>query len=387
VNRVILSNKVLVWVGLISYPLYLWHWPLLSFAHIVAGEEPPFEILLAAMCASIALAWLTYVLLEKPIRLGVNGKAAAVNLAALMMVVGLSGFTLYGAEGIKSRQIVKDAERVQSQFAQGVLWKYTKNDTCLDHYPFNEAKDYRWWFCMASKPEAPTLLLLGNSYANHLYAGLAQNPSFNHHSILSIGDCDPAWGDEYSPMPKEIKVFPCAGRHPAHQQQLIDNIVERSNSVKFALINGLQVDERLDILSSDITENYVLALRKRIDYLEKRNIKVIVFVPQVTSGYTIRACFSRPFGIPRENCEFALERYQRLADKFKPIIQTLSATNPGVLFFNQNELFCNADRCSMVHDGMPLFRDQYNHLSEYGSTELAKIFEKWASSNIPELLR
>lgn len=41
VNEKILSKQVLVWLGLISFPLYLWHWPLLSFALIIQGEASP----------------------------------------------------------------------------------------------------------------------------------------------------------------------------------------------------------------------------------------------------------------------------------------------------------------------------------------------------------
>lgn len=40
INRVILSNRILIWFGLISFPLYLWHWPLLAFARIIEDEKP-----------------------------------------------------------------------------------------------------------------------------------------------------------------------------------------------------------------------------------------------------------------------------------------------------------------------------------------------------------
>lgn len=74
-NRVVLSSRVLVWFGLISFPLYLWHWPLLSFARIADMGTPSREIRIAVVLISIALAWLTYRLIEKPFRLVKHSQA------------------------------------------------------------------------------------------------------------------------------------------------------------------------------------------------------------------------------------------------------------------------------------------------------------------------
>lgn len=83
-NRAILSNRALVWVGLISYPLYLWHWPLLSFAHIVGGAAPPLQWRVAAVVLAVVLSWLTYRFIERPLRAGGNGGRKAVLAGALM---------------------------------------------------------------------------------------------------------------------------------------------------------------------------------------------------------------------------------------------------------------------------------------------------------------
>jgi peptidoglycan/LPS O-acetylase OafA/YrhL len=68
VNRRILSNPAVVWVGLISYPLYLFHWPALAFVHIVKGESPKPVYILDALAVSLALTILTYYLVEKKLR-------------------------------------------------------------------------------------------------------------------------------------------------------------------------------------------------------------------------------------------------------------------------------------------------------------------------------
>ena len=68
VNRRILSNPAVVWIGLISYPLYLFHWPALSFVHIVKGESPKPVYLIDALIVALILTLLTYYFIEKKIR-------------------------------------------------------------------------------------------------------------------------------------------------------------------------------------------------------------------------------------------------------------------------------------------------------------------------------
>jgi hypothetical protein len=100
INERLLSTRYLVYTGLISYPLYLWHWPLLTFARIVEDGTPPAPVRVAALVASFLLADLTYRLVERPIRKpaslrarrwtvpGLSGAMATVAACALLVVVG-----------------------------------------------------------------------------------------------------------------------------------------------------------------------------------------------------------------------------------------------------------------------------------------------------------
>ena len=126
-NRVVLSNRVLVWFGLISFPLYLWHWPLLSFARIVESETPSRQIRIAAVFISIALAWLTYRLIERPIRFGMHGKAKTTTMLALMTAVGYVGYIGYDRDGFPSRSTIKQtaSEKLYSTYPSELA--YTPN--------------------------------------------------------------------------------------------------------------------------------------------------------------------------------------------------------------------------------------------------------------------
>ena len=67
-NRWALSLAPVVWVGLISYPLYLFHWPLISFVHITKGATPDPKLIAAAVGLSFVFAVVTYYGLERQLR-------------------------------------------------------------------------------------------------------------------------------------------------------------------------------------------------------------------------------------------------------------------------------------------------------------------------------
>ena len=93
INRNVLSKPKLVWIGLISYSLYLWHWPIFSFIRIVLFKEEIYPVvLIIAIIFSMLLAWLTYNFIEKKIRYG-QKKITAIALLisfAFCALIGLS---------------------------------------------------------------------------------------------------------------------------------------------------------------------------------------------------------------------------------------------------------------------------------------------------------
>jgi peptidoglycan/LPS O-acetylase OafA/YrhL len=100
INRRLLSHPLMVSIGLISYPLYLWHWPLLSFLGIVRnGNANPIEVTLAVGLA-VLLAWLTYRWVELPLR---RWSRAVLGLAAAMATMAAVALVTIGAGGFASR--------------------------------------------------------------------------------------------------------------------------------------------------------------------------------------------------------------------------------------------------------------------------------------------
>ncbi|MCE3606104.1 acyltransferase [Massilia sp. P8910] len=93
-NRLVLSRRLPVAIGLISYPLYLWHWPLLSYGHIIYGQKPPTLLKLALIGAGFALAWLTWRLVEIPLRERRDRSRVTWSLGLGMVAIAVLGLTI-----------------------------------------------------------------------------------------------------------------------------------------------------------------------------------------------------------------------------------------------------------------------------------------------------
>ena len=95
-SRLLLSNPAAVFIGRISYPLYLWHWPLLVFGKAYPLRALALPELVGLVLLAFVLAWLTYELIEAPVRSGrftagtsasVAGMAAAAVCAVAVLAM------------------------------------------------------------------------------------------------------------------------------------------------------------------------------------------------------------------------------------------------------------------------------------------------------------
>ncbi len=193
VNRTILSSRLMVWFGLISYPLYLWHWPLLSYLATVQNGLPTNLEILLAVALSILLAWLTFRFVELPIR---RAPGMVPKLVASLGVLGIAGLVTSVASGFEHRfpQEIREVARLAPGNNSGFL------DKC-----FLDETDRSFGVNCIEQGNKPLLFLWGDSTAAALLPGLKklQETSRFRLAHFEAAQCAPifatgthAWCDE-----------------------------------------------------------------------------------------------------------------------------------------------------------------------------------------------
>jgi hypothetical protein len=160
VNRILLSNRPMVLIGLISYPLYLWHWPLLSYLAIIRNGVPNFVEIWAAVIVAVVLSWLTFRFVEIPLR---RRPDVVPKLSFGLIALGAVGIATAMASGFGFRfsPEIRDIAQLSPQNNAGL------RDKC-----FLETPGARFDSSCIEQGEEPLLVLWGDSTAAALYPGL-----------------------------------------------------------------------------------------------------------------------------------------------------------------------------------------------------------------------
>jgi hypothetical protein len=193
--RAVLASRPLVGVGLISYPLYLWHWPLLVFFGII--KFGPLTLLERGLIVglSFALAWLTYRFVEKPFRFGRPGPLRIAGLCAGMVSVAVAGVVVVQGRGFDFRlpPQIREMASVPTQTAQ---WRVHECLLDLSH-------EMSFADSCVDRDRRPLILVWGDSTAGALLPGLRKAQETRAFGIaqFAASSCIPALNVDMAATP------------------------------------------------------------------------------------------------------------------------------------------------------------------------------------------
>jgi peptidoglycan/LPS O-acetylase OafA/YrhL len=351
-NRTVLSNRVLVWFGLISYPLYLWHWPLLSFAQIVENGLPPRFVRLVAVGASIALAWLTYELVEKPLRFGRSKAMKAVGLFVGMMMIGALGVLSYATGGLASRGIAKSTRQITAAMTD---WDYYPTPS-LRSQSGNTTDRFN-----GLSPES--VLFMGDSFmaqyyprVAELYADRDHLPRYSAFLAAKVG-CRPIpHGDAVN-----TKNYGCDAYYVAVMRTAKDPIYRK-------IVIGANWRS---VFSDKISTESLSKLTSDLKALRQLGKDIVLISMHPHSSLFDPLQFAKPFRlalfsrgaqrIPQDLWQDRrlLERQdQEAKDGLAHLARPVGAT-----VIDPFDYFCISAKCPVVVAGKPLYRDEWHYRS------------------------
>lgn len=204
-NRVLLSCKPMVWVGLISYPLYLWHWPVMSFAYIHQSGAPSALIQWACVGLSVLLAWASYAWIETPIRhsRGNTRRGITLALSTMMVVTAAVSFGIYKSEAQAAEQ-PDLLHTLQTKGGPAAITEGWRDKTCM--LDFNVPPSQFQPYCIEDR--RPLVFLWGDSHAASLYPGFKALQDSGRYSFgvaeRTGAICPPVLGIEPRPACKSL---------------------------------------------------------------------------------------------------------------------------------------------------------------------------------------
>jgi hypothetical protein len=176
----------MVLVGLISYPLYLWHWPMLQVSIL---PWRLFESPWAGVGGALVAAWLTYRWWERPLRQSLPARPAVIGLISAAVVIGGVGATVWARSGFPAR-LTPTMQALLTPVSSDAVWRYRSCFLDMDKQMPSELAPN----CIEATPaDAPLVAIWGDSLGPELYPALAAllTPQRLRHAQLTVTMCPP----------------------------------------------------------------------------------------------------------------------------------------------------------------------------------------------------
>lgn len=187
----LLSIKLIVGIGLISYSAYLWHQPLFAFARLRNITEPSDMLMGGLATLALLLAWVTWRFVEQPFRAGKSTlftKQKTIFAASAVFGLVISGIGLFGH--------ISDGAVVRSSILPAWILDagQDKNDyaVCLRGYEKFDA-ELAVAECSAGSENDPLVVLVGDSHADHYAFALREGAARSGFKFiqLTVNSCLP----------------------------------------------------------------------------------------------------------------------------------------------------------------------------------------------------
>ncbi len=380
-NRV-LSLSPIVFVGLISYSLYLWHWPIFVLARYYLYRAPNPEEVAVCFTLAVTLSILSWHFVEKPLRrmkfawprLVPFGAGAVVIAATLLLAVAV----------IRSNGL---PDRFEPSVRR-MLAEEHDDDGMLDDcfgLPLKDINQTRLCRFGASAEIQPSFILWGDSHADAILPAVRDVAKQNGREGFFVGEpsCAPLLGVARPDTPRCLafndRVMAFVQAHSnlkvvilmARWGKNADGLAYGDEGTGFVPISD---QDGKAVKPSDNAAIFTRGLRRTVAALRamKRDVVLVGPVPEI--GWPVPRVLAREeiTGKPRRAVPSQVE-YLRRQRVVLPLFERLAQADEGISAVYPGRYLCAGEQCAVMENGIPLYRDQH-HLSVYGARRLDALF-------------
>lgn len=369
VNRHLLSNRLMVGIGLISYPLYLWHWPLLSFARILENQTPTSSVRLLLVVLSFVLAWVTYLFIEKPIRRSrKNQHLVFYGLLIAMLALSTVGYWIFISNGIKDRAVVK----ASSQTATFLNIDFPPLTSCIEGLDISQLRSPVLPFCKRYSSTAPqkTILLWGDSSVVSLLPVFATIAKEKNYAVVEIShlSCPPIFKARKSAFTFEASKNYCADG--LIQGEVLEFITKlKPDLIVIAAAWAIYGNkEFLTDMSSEVASqastNRVLTTRLPETIEKLTNVANVILIkswPYLNKSPRLRVVDL--LGISKDEVTVSQNEFDQKTLFINQVFDQLP--NRSLRLYSPTNKLCDGKYCHSEVDGVLFYEDTY-HLTSQG---------------------